>query len=124
MSKEIDKELDKELDVAEQEAAESDSGDYKLTFKKPFRFSYDGKDYDELQFDFDALTGKDAVDIENEMQKLGKMLITPAFSTDFIMRMISKACRQPIGVDGFERLPLYYFNKVRSAGRSFLLKSE
>lgn len=120
----MSKEIDKELDVAQQEAGETNGGDFKLTFKKPFQFSYDGKNYDELSFDFDGLTGKDAVDIENEMQKLGKMLVTPAFSTDFIMRMASKSCRQPIGVDGFERLPLFYFNKVRSAGRSFLLKSE
>ncbi len=112
-----------EMDIAEQEAQKA-QGEFKLVFKKPKLFEYDGKKYEELSFDFEKLTGRDSLDIESELQRLGRALVVPAFSGEYLIRMASKACEQPIGSDGFEQMALSDFNKIRGAARSFLLKSE
>lgn len=91
-------------------------------FKKPVK--YNGEQYTELKFDFDTLTGKDGLDIENELAALGKPFIIPAFSGEYLMRMAAKACDKHIGCDFFDNLSLRDFNRIRSAARSFLLKSE
>ena len=111
----------KEFAVAEVSAAESEYS-YTLTFRKPF--VYQGKTYKELVFDWDQLTGKDGLAIENEMQQLGKAVIVPTFSGEYLVRMAARACIEPIASDVFELMPLAEYNKVRSAARSFLLKSE
>ena len=111
----------KEFAVAEDAAAESENT-FTLTFRKPF--VYQGKTYKELVFDWDRLTGKDGLAIENEMQQLGKPVIVPTFSGEYLIRMAARACLDTIGSDAFEAMPLAEYNRVRSAARSFLLKSE
>jgi len=110
-----------ELAAAEQEAAAS--GDvYEYTFKKPV--SYDNLVVQKMIFDWDLLTGHDSLDIENELQALGKMVVVPAFSGEYLIRMAARASTPKVGADFFMRLPLGEYNKIRSAARSFLLKSE
>ena len=103
-------------------AAESIDSTYTLVFRKPF--GYDGKTFDKLEFNWDGLTGRDALSIENEMQRLGKALVVPAFSGEYLIRMAAKACTEAIGADAFELMPILEYNKVRNAARSFLLKTE
>ena len=66
----------------------------------------------------------DGLAIENEMQQLGKAVIVPTFSGEYLIRMAAKACTIPIGADAFENMSLSDYNKIRSAARSFLLNSE
>jgi len=110
-----------ELAVAEQEAAVS-GGVYEHTFKNPV--SYDNLVVQKMIFDWDLLTGQDSLDIENELQTLGKMVVVPAFSGEYLIRMAARAGTPRVGADFFVRLPLTDYNKIRSAARSFLLKSE
>lgn len=113
---------DKELDLANAQADEETVGEpYVHEFAKPF--TYEGKTYDKLVFDWYALTGKDSLAIETEMAMLGKTVIVPEFSGDYLMRMAAKACTTKIGSDVIEALPLVDFNKIRNRARSFLLKS-
>lgn len=112
---------DEEFAIAEQEAAESEFI-YTHKFKRPFE--YEGKTYKELSFDWDKLTGKDGLSIENEMQAMGKAVIVPTFSGEYLIRFAAKACSEPIGADAFEFMKIADYNKIRSAARSFLLKSE
>lgn len=112
---------DKELQAAQAEAEQSVYY-YTHTFKNPFH--YQGKSYDSLSFDFGRLTGNDGLSIENEMQALGKPVIVPTFSGEYLVRMAARACSEPIGSDAFGYMPLSDYNKIRSAARSFLLKSE
>lgn len=110
-----------EFAVAEKEAVNSDYT-YTHKFRKPFE--YQGKTYNELTFEWDKLTGKDGLAIENELQQLGKALIAPAFSGEYLIRLAARACTVPLGADAFEIMPIADYNKIRSAARSFLLKSE
>lgn len=110
-----------EFAVAEKEAEKSEYT-YTHKFKKPF--DYQGKTYNEMTFDWGKLTGKDGLAIENELQQIGKAVIVPTFSGEYLIRLATRACTDPIGADVFEAMPIADYNKIRSAARSFLLKSE
>jgi hypothetical protein len=58
------------------------------------------------------------------MQAMGKALVVPTFSGEYLIRMAAKACTEPIGADAFEIMSIADYNKIRSAARSFLLRSE
>ena len=66
-----------EYAAAEAQAKES-VGNYTLKLKRPF--TYEGQTFDELNFDFEGLTGDDALAIEDELQAIGKPTISPTFS--------------------------------------------
>lgn len=91
--------------------------------KKPVM--YNGENITELSFDFEGLTGGDALKIEDELQALGKTAIVPAFDSEYLMRMAVRACtKKGIGVDLFPILGITDFNKITSKAKNFLLKSE
>lgn len=110
-----------EFAVAEKEAKNSEYT-YTHKFRKPF--TYQEKTYNELSFEWDKLTGKDGLAIENEMQQVGKAVIVPTFSGEYLIRLAARACTEPIASDAFEIMKIADYNKIRSAARSFLLKSE
>jgi len=110
-----------ELDAALAEA-ENASCTYRHVFKRPF--TYNGKAYTELVFDFDKLTGRDGLNIETELQAFGITVIVPALSGPYLVRMAAKACTEKIGSDAFEYMRLFDYEKIRSAARSFLLAAE
>lgn len=107
--------------VAEDEARDA-AYTYVHEFKKPF--VYDGNTYEKLTFDWGTLTGRDGLAIENELQALGKPVIIPTLSGEYLLRMAVRACDKPIGADAFELMSLSDYNRIRSSARSFLLKSE
>lgn len=111
---------EKELEAAQNEARESKNV-YVHEFSKPF--TYEGKTYDKLTFEWDSLTGNDYLAIEGEMAAIGKVVITPEFSGEFIVRMAAKACTSKIGSDVLGAIPFKDFNKIRGKARSFLLSS-
>lgn len=110
-----------EFAEAEKEAAQSD-GVYTHSFKRPV--TYQGVTYDELRFAWDTLTGRDALAIEGEMQAIGKPVIVPTFSGEYLIRMAARACTAPVGSDIFDVMSIGDYNRIRSAARSFLLQSE
>lgn len=111
----------RELAAAESEAKAS-AAIYNHTFGKPF--SYEGKTYETLHFNFGNLTGRDAIAIEDELNAQGKAVIVPVMSGAYLIRMASRACEERLGSDAFEAMPISDYNKIRSAARSFLLRSE
>jgi len=106
-----------EFEAAEQEAKVS-TGNYTHEFAKPF--VYANKSYEKIEFDFEKLTGKDFLEIEAEMQAMGKPLIAAEFSGDFMLLMASRA--SGVGSDVLTALPLSDFKRIHSKARSFLLK--
>ena len=82
-----------EYAAAEAQAKES-VGNYTLKLKRPF--TYEGQTFDELNFDFEGLTGDDALAIEDELQAIGKPTISPTFSGQFLVRMAARACTNTI----------------------------
>lgn len=82
-----------------------------------------GEEISEIHFDFEKLTGKDALDIDSELQAQGKAAIVPAASSEFLVRMAIRAAEEPIDIDFMQRLSIADFNKIVSMTRFFLLDS-
>ncbi len=111
-----------EWDAAEKEAKKA-TGRYVHKFAAPFE--YQGKTYDALEFDFAKLTGRDSLAIEDECEAvLGKAVIVPALSGQYLVRMAARACTEKIGSDVIMALPLTDFTRIQTAARNFLLKQE
>ena len=110
-----------ELDAALAEVSDS-STSFVHQLKKPI--NYNGQEILSLAFDFEELTGRDGLEIENEIQRLGKNVVVAAFSGDYLMRMAARVSNPKIGIDAFSNMSLRDFNKIRNVARSFLLASE
>lgn len=112
-----------EFAVAEKEAKEN-RGQSVYVHKLSKPFTYEEKTYEELVFDWDKLTGNDYLSIEAEMAAIGKVLVTPEFSGEFMLRMATKACTaERMSSDVLCALPLREFNKIRGKARSFLMNT-
>ena len=109
---------DEEFAVAKKES-ENTTGVYVHEFSTPF--SYEGKTYEKLTFNWNKLTGEDSLAIENELQSLGKAVIVPEFSGEYLVRMASRACTENIGADVILAMSLSDYNTIRGKARSFLL---
>lgn len=110
---------EKENDVKKENQANEQNGVYIHEFSEPF--TYEGKTYDKLTFNWYKLTGDDSLAIENELQSLGKVIVMPEFSGDYLVRMASRACTDNIGADVILAMPLGDYNAIRGKARSFLL---
>lgn len=125
---------DGEFAAAEAEAKEpqADASLYVHKFKRPF--TYEGHTFEELTFDFGALTGNDSLAIEDELQAMNKPVIVPTFSGPYLVRMAARACtttftdasgrQRRISEDVIRAMPIYDYNRIRGRARSFLLASE
>ncbi len=112
---------EKEFDTAIEEA-KNDSAQVFVKLRKPIE--YNGKRYEELSFDFDKLTGRDALAIENEIARLGRATMVPALSGDYIVRMAARACTEVIGIDLFDLISLKDYETIKSRARNFLIMQE
>lgn len=108
---------------AEAAAAETETGEgaYVHVFRKPF--TYEGKTYETLTFDFAKLTGKDALVIQDELDAQGKAILIKQMNDNYLLRVAVRACTTPIGTDVLSAAPLSEFNKIMGRARSFLLRS-
>lgn len=104
--------------ITKDEVTKDADGVYVHRFKEPF--SYQGKVFESMTFDFNKLTGRDHLDVENEMQAQGKLLVNEKFSGEFIIRIAARACTEKVGSDAFVLMPMHEYSKIRSEVRSFI----
>lgn len=127
---------EKALGTAAEEAAEAeeearrgdDAGTYTHTFLKPF--SYRGSTIEELTFDWGRLSGDDHLEIEDELLRRGKTLVTPEFTSDFLWGMAVRACTlrddngvPALGRDAVRAMGMRDFQLICRKARSFLLRA-
>ena len=110
------------------EAAGVGTGAYTHIFRKPF--SYEGRTYEELTFDWESLTGNDSLAIENEVVARGKTLVVPAYTGEYLVGMAARACterdekgKRVVGTDTIRAMPLGDFQKICNRARNFLLRA-
>ncbi|MDE7243591.1 MAG: hypothetical protein K2O18_06405 [Oscillospiraceae bacterium] len=118
-------EAEAELETAEKKAQEFDKlglNAYIHKLRKPF--SYHGKEYEELSFDFDKLTGKDFLAIGREMQALRLLMSDPSVNMDFQLRVATRACTEKLGPDALRLMPAFDFHCIIGAVRNFLLSAD
>jgi len=107
---------------AEAEIAAKEKNENHITLSKCVK--YNGEEYRELDFDFEKLTGRDAMNIERELQAQGIAVLVESASGPYLIRLAVRACKQPIGADFFENLPLLDYKKIKRLARNFILASE
>lgn len=82
---------------------------------------YNGEEVTELAFDFDKLTGADALNIEEELVARGKTMYYGAINdANYLIRMAAKACTKPVGMDFFNRISIIDFERIKNRARFFL----
>lgn len=109
---------EKEFDTAIEQAKDAPSL-VTVKFGKPV--SYNGKDYTELSFDFESLTGRDALNIDTDLAMAGKITLMKETNEHYLVRFAACACVEPIGHDIFDDMPIKYYNKIMRAAQRFLL---
>lgn len=93
-----------------------------LEYELSAPFEYEGKKYTKLTLDFGALSGHDAIQIEEELEDIGKYTIAPEASKAYQSKMAARAAG--VSSDIIEALPMQDFNRVTSAARNFLIGQE
>ncbi len=110
--------------VEEEQEQENKEGVYVHTFKTPFEDS--GEVYEEIEFDFNALTGADMIKVENEMKLkgiFGEMLeVSKVYQSHIAIRAAAKGKHKTIiTADALERMPVKDFFKITNQVRDFLI---
>lgn len=83
---------------------------------------YNGEEITELSFDFDRLTGADALNIEEQLAAQGKTAYAGAVNdANYLILMAAKACTTPVGADFFKRISIVDFERIKNRSRFFLL---
>ena len=120
---------EEELTAAQTEAEnenkekKADNGKRIMILKKPIEKM--GTIYKELHFDFDKLSGKDSLEVEDEIEKItGLTVVAPALNLQYLIRISARACDEPIGYDDILNMNLSDFNHVRNIARNFMLRSD
>lgn len=106
-----------EIEAAKIEEKRDKTTTYLHVFKKPFE--WEGKKYEEIDFDFGGLTGNDALSIELEMEQNNEYPLAPEVSKSYQAKMAARA--GGIGSDLIAALPFQDFNRITNAARNFLV---
>jgi len=89
-----------------------------IKLSKPY--SYDGKDYEEINLDFDILTGNDLIKAEAEARIIGGPMPVPELSKQYQAVIAAKAAR--VHVDMITGLPAKDFSKITVMVQDFLFE--
>lgn len=101
-------------------AENENTNNWTWTLSKPVE--YNGVEISALKFDFSKITGRDAREIEDELQRSGKMtLYSQVNNIHYIMRVAARACEEPIGIDLFDMVSISDYNELRTHAQLFLL---
>lgn len=126
-----------EAAAAEEQAANGDPavkdkqdvGTYIHRLSRPIQWN--DRSYEVLTFRWDALTGADHLDIENELLMRGKTLVVPEYTGDYLCGMAVRACTErnekglrALDAAALKTLPLKDFTTICKKARSFLMHSE
>lgn len=122
----VTEELNEEEKNAVNEAADKITDDFTsggvwtCVLKKPVQ--YQGEEIKELEFDFNSLTGADALNIEDELRDSNVILyVSEIASAEYLIRVAARACRRNIGgADFFKRMSIVDFNRIKIKTRLFL----
>lgn len=87
-----------------------------VKLSKPFEWC--GKTYEEIDMDFEGLTGQTMEAIDDEIGAMGLRGTIPAYSRKYQRMLAAKAAKVPSDV--IEHLPLVDYNAVVNAAQNFL----
>lgn len=114
-------EAQRNLDAAVEKAGgrkklRQELGTVSYTLLEPF--SWCGKTYETINFDFNALTGDDMEAIDDELSAMGQTTGTAAYERAQYKLLAARAGGIP--ADMVSKLPLVDYNQIIQAARAFL----
>ena len=113
------------VDAADTMVAEDEENEslalYVHEFEKPF--TWEGKTYDKLTFDFSKLRGKDVLAIMREIRMAGITVASRTFDVEYQYRYAARCCEPRIGSDVIAALPAKEFERICTRVQRFLLRS-
>ena len=114
----MSKNADKVVNAAEDE----NINNWVWKLSKPV--TYNGEEVSELTFNFEKITGRDAIEIEGELISSGKIaLYSQVSNVHYIIRVAARACEKPIGIDIFDLVSISDFNSLRTHTQLFLVRT-
>lgn len=113
---------EKDIEQVESDAAKNSKTAFSLKLSKPLELRNGSVSI--LNFNFENLTGDDFIKIETEIaDTLGRMIISPEYSSDFLIRTAARACEQKVGIEDLKAISIKDFNILRRKCRSFFLSA-
>lgn len=86
-------------------------------FEKPFEF--EGKTYEQIEFDLEGLKGSDISEAKKRFVKAGNYAVLPAMDSDFCAILLARLCRLPD--EFFEQLPAREYCALTQKVSNFLM---
>jgi len=83
-------------------------------------FTFEGKEFTEIDLDIEALTGDDLIKASKEARILGDVAPVQELSMTYLAVVAAKAAKVP--VDMINALPAKEFSKVKIVVQNFLLE--
>lgn len=112
-----------------QAQAEPDYGTYTHIFRKPF--SFEGRTFESMSFDWGSLTGKDSTAVNRELRRRNVFVVVDTYTIEYLTAMAARACtdrdeegRRVVSSQTLEALPVRDFRTISNKIRSFLLRVE
>lgn len=99
--------------------AETLAAKTKVEFSRPY--SFEGKEYKEVELDLDSLTGKDFNDTLRQLKGGGWFAPMPAADPEFCMHFAAKAAKLPL--EFFEGLPAGAYGQTVQKVSNFLISA-
>lgn len=108
------------LSPVNENANKGNTGVYTHNFQKPF--ACQGQNYKTITFNFNSLTGRDFIAVENEMMNNNEYALDPVLSRNYLSKLASRAGKIPSDI--IESMPARDFKKITDAARNFLADME
>ncbi len=116
-------------EVEIQAQADPDYGTYTHIFHKPF--SFEGKTFERMTFDWGSLTGKDSTAVNRELRGRNVFVVVDTYTIEYLTAMAARACtdrdemgRRVVSSQTLEALPVRDFRTICNKIRTFLLRAE
>lgn len=116
----LDKDSKSRVDEIVKESTTSD-GVWTCQLKSPIK--YEENEYKSLTFNFDKLTGVEALEIEDELAMKGKpVFMNETANARYLMQVALKACEERIDFETLKKVNIADFNRIKNKARLFLLR--
>ena len=116
----FDKDSENRIDKIVKEAT---SVHGKWTYELSTPIKYEENEYKSLTFNFENLTGKEALEIEDELAMSGKpVFMNETANARYLMHVALRACEERIDFETLKELNIYDFNRIKNQARLFLLR--
>lgn len=92
----------------------------KHVFTKAYEF--DGKTYNEIEFDLESLKGSDISAVKKEFAAMGNYSPVPTTDSDFCAMLLARMTKQPL--EFFTELPARDYCNLTQKVSNFLLTSD